>query len=127
MQHIKLILFIVLIVVLGVSGMYVYSQRSSAQAFTQKVQGFFAPVTNAVSRVLNTMPVARSFTEGMTKQIAMLSFRGQTVGSVLGSVVQVNEEAEEGQTAADRLLERGKYLYCKQVVSEYEKKMSTEK
>lgn len=57
-------------------------------------------------------------------QLYLLSNRSNQVGGqiqqVLGTYVQVNEE-ETKQPLHEKAFEHGQYLYCKQVVSEYER------
>ncbi len=57
-------------------------------------------------------------------QLYILSQRSTQVGGeiqkVLGSYVQVNE-AEEETPLHERAFEHAQYLYCKQVVTEYER------
>ncbi len=58
----------------------------------------------------------------LTEQTQLLSERAQVVGTqaqqVLGTAIQAAPEGAE--PAANRALEYGKYLYCKQVVEDYE-------
>ena len=62
-------------------------------------------------------------------QIKILSERSEEVsaeiGKVLGDFVQVNE-AGENQALHERALEYGQYLYCQQVVEQYEAQNSDE-
>ncbi len=61
-------------------------------------------------------------TPQFTEQTQLLSERAQVVGTqaqqVLGTAIQAAPEGAE--PAANRALEYGKYLYCKQVVEDYE-------
>ena len=122
MKQLKGIALISLFIVVVASGFYIYAQRTDAQGWAKKITSAVAPITSAFSRFTNSFPVMRSFTTAMVDQVSILSYRGQTVGSVLGSVIQVNTEEEKNQSTADRLLEKGQYLYCKQIVDEFEKK-----
>lgn len=63
-------------------------------------------------------------TQDATNQLETLAQRGQEVsqeiGTVLGKFVEVNESNED-QAAHERAFEYGQYLYCQQVISDYEK------
>jgi hypothetical protein len=66
--------------------------------------------------------------DGASNQIQILAERGQEVGghvgNVLGSYVQVSD-AEE-QPLHESAFEYGRYLYCQQVVNEFEKSPASE-
>jgi hypothetical protein len=62
--------------------------------------------------------------ENATEQLQILSERGVEIGghldTVLGDFVQVNEDDE--QALHESAFDYGRYLYCQQVVKEYEEK-----
>ncbi len=65
------------------------------------------------------------FTEDANKQLETLTTRAEEVNEhitkVLGDSVQVNEEEKE-KNLSEKAFDYGRYLYCKQVVDEFEKK-----
>lgn len=63
-------------------------------------------------------------TQDASDQLGTLAERGQEVseqiGKVLGEFVEVNENNQD-QAAHERAFEYGQYLYCQQVIIDYEK------
>jgi hypothetical protein len=81
-----------------------------------------SPTTTNTTDSTNTTSV-RFDNQDAEQQLATLTDRGQEVsneiGKVLGEYVQVNEK-EEDKALHEKAFEYGQYLYCQQVIKEYE-------
>ena len=120
MKFIKSI--ILLLVVFGVAAGFALIKKK-AQPITDKL-GMIKKVNDFVSQKSQSLsPLAQDAQE----QLQVLEDRGQEIGKhtqkVLGETIKVNQEADQNKRPLpERAFEYGKYLYCKQVVSDYESK-----
>ncbi|MBD3279262.1 MAG: hypothetical protein GF390_00960 [Candidatus Pacebacteria bacterium] len=107
MRLIKISLLLVFFVVLGAAGLY-YANNKGWLAQT--------PLANLDQTEIQLL------TQDAGNQTRVLSDRAQEVNQhlqqVLGTSVQVNEQ--ENEALHQRAFEYGRYLYCKQVVKEWE-------
>lgn len=137
MQPLKNFLLIILILVLVTAGLYVAYQRQVFAAIPQVHRALGIAFgsraksdTNDQATVLGIAPLNELDQEKLTtafndasSQLKILTARGQETGEmssqVLGEFIQVNEEDSEKSTS-EKALEYGRYLYCQQVVKEWE-------
>lgn len=116
MQIVKLILLVILIGVLSVAGLQVAANRGLIDS---------NPLAGVVAAAFQlTQPATTLIPPNISEQIGILSARTgtvtQEVGTVLGSSVQVEKEE---LPLHQRALQHGRYLYCQQVVKDYEARM----
>lgn len=144
MKIIKLVFTLVLLAVLAGGGFYVLSNRGvippdQAAAVQNTVQGIVKgsqienltqqisqPITNltrgtnALPKLPSQVPSANQVSEAL-QQAPELASSSENNGSVLGSSVQA-EQPPLGQ----RAFEYGRYLYCQEVVKDYENRFPQE-
>jgi len=112
----SLILIVVLGIVIVVLG---YADNRLPKSIHEPVAWLANKVTPLYEAVEKS-PIA--------SQTAQLSQRGSEVyeqgSKILGAAIAVDEQADE-QTLTDRAIEYGRYLYCKQVVTDWERKQES--
>lgn len=132
LQPVKHFLLAILWLVLITAGIYVAYQRDVFAALP-KVNETISALFNKKSSETPTLGITplnnldqekleTAFSDA-SSQLKVLSARGQETGvmssQVLGDFIQVNEEDNEKSTS-EKALEYGRYLYCQQVVKEWE-------
>lgn len=120
MKLIKGFALLVLLVVLGLGGTYLAYNRGLLD------DTFLAELP--LQQIQSSLPHnSESFFSSANEQTQQLGERAQVVGGqaqqVLGSYVEVNNDAEE-KSLTDRAFEVTRYYYCKQVVTDWEKNSS---
>lgn len=112
MKLIKKALLIILLTVIVISGLYTASSRGLLK--------------NTPLAKINQQEIA-NLVQNTNQQTQILSERSGEVGShvknVLGTFIEENEE----EPIQQRAFEYGRYLYCQQVVEDYEKTSSEER
>jgi fumarylacetoacetate (FAA) hydrolase family protein len=93
----------------------------------------FLPKNNSNQESENTIETTKSISfdqKAAEEQIKILTERSEEVsteiGKVLGDFIQVNETGEN-QALHEKALEHGQYVYCQQVVEQYEAQQSIDK
>lgn len=115
----KIVFFILLAIVVAWLGYFYYHQRrvptmddirSTAQALPALLSGKVPVDTASLPEFAQTnqQAVAEAITEGKKR-----------VDMVLGEAIEVASDSD--RPAAQKALDYGRYLYCKQAVQEYEK------
>lgn len=137
MQLIKNALIVGLLFVLASAGVFAmynrgmfndikFNQAAALSHFFEeqirpKLPGTLANLTPPPDPAASTSAIISA--DQTQEQLATLSERGQAVsqeiGKVLGDYVQVNE-ADEKTPLHEKAFEYGQYLYCQQVIKEYE-------
>jgi hypothetical protein len=107
MHLLKSFLLVILVIVIGLAGFQVALNRGL--------------IKNEALAAFNEKYLAKSMASA-TSQFSQVSSRlgiaSQEGGAVLGAVVQVNEE--EKKPIHDKAFEYGRYLYCQQVIKDYD-------
>jgi hypothetical protein len=118
---------IVVIIVLASAGYIGYQYKTTKQL--PDFQKMSSTITNFTSQVSEKAPKVQNTTTDASSQLQTLTQRANEVGqhaqNVLGSSIQVNEE--EKKPIHESALEYGQYIYCKQVVMDYEKAIEESK
>lgn len=132
LQPVKNFLLAILWLVIISAGIYVAYQRD-AFASLPKVNEVLSSLLNKKSGETSTLGITplnnldqakieTAFSDA-TAQLKVLGARGQETGlmssQVLGDFIQVNE-ADNEKSTSEKALEYGRYLYCQQVVKEWE-------
>lgn len=121
MKSLKLLLFICLVITLIGAGVYVAQGKGLLKTPTLAQSGTLGIQALSAKDQLN---LEQALTEA-TSQIGTLSQRSaetaNTSSQVLGEFIQVNE-ADSEKSTSEKALEYGRYLYCQQVVKEWEEK-----
>jgi len=134
MKPIKNFLLAILWLVLITAGIYIAYQRQAFASIPplERVLALMFDKSSTDSSTLGIAPlnnldkakIEKAWTDA-SSQLKVLSSRGQATGEmssqVLGEFIQVNEEDSEKNTSG-KVLEYGRYLYCQQVVKDYEQK-----
>lgn len=111
---IKLFLGVVLLLVVGLAGVYVAENRGLVQA------GTFVNLTSKFSAITKHLPTEVA-TEGVENGVKVLSSQASNIspeaGAVLGSSITV-EKQEAPLT--QRAFEFARYNYCQAVVNDYQ-------
>lgn len=119
MKSLKSLLFFCLVVTLIGAGFYVAQSRGLIKTppLTQS-----SPLGIQALSAKDQINLENAFIEA-TAQIETLSQRSantaNTSSKVLGDFIQVNE-ADSEKSTSEKALEYGRYLYCQQVVKEWE-------
>lgn len=113
---VKLILLVILVGVVSVAGLQVATNRGLIKS---------NPLASLVEGVVKlSQPATHIIPPNISEQISVLTARTgtvtQEVGTVLGSSVQVEKE---DLPLHQKALQHGRYLYCQQVVKDYEARM----
>lgn len=118
------ILIVLIVVVAGVLGFVYYrtgNVPTSPQAVLSAFQGGSPPSAPDFSQ-LSSLQVP-TLPDGTAEQFETFEARASSVsasiGAVLGTAIQ---EASGSGKIQDKVFEYGRYLYCQQVVQEYEAK-----
>lgn len=102
---------------------YVTKQRPTPATIT-------ATFNSLREQVTTTSPKVHSASTDAGSQLQTLAQRAEEVGqhaqNVLGTSIQVNEEKAKAPIH-ETAIEYGRYIYCKQVVSEFEYAQGVEK
>lgn len=111
---------IVVLIVLAIGGYVAYQYQVTKQIpDLKKAADTFAHFTSQVSDTSHTVKIPET---DATQQLQVLSQRAGEVGqhaqNVLGSSIQVNESVKK--PIHESAIEYGRYVYCKQVVTDYE-------
>lgn len=116
----RLVLFPLLLIILLACGVVGITYATTKQPPT--LQSITATVTGITSKISETSPKVQGTTQDASSQIQTLTQRASEVGQhaqkVLGTSIQVNEA--EKKPIHQSALEYGRYIYCKQVVTDYE-------
>lgn len=114
MKIIKLALSLILLVVLGLGGVYIAENRGLVQAGTfTNLTGRFAGVTQTLPTQIDSSSVGNT----VSVLSSQVSPKTAEVGEVLGTSVAV-EKQEPPLT--QRAFEYARYNYCQAVVKDYE-------
>lgn len=143
MQMIRVVMFLIIVGVVG-GGYWLYSQGKLPTAITSKVpfltnQGSVAEnggsSESAGSQVASLDSIKNSISgvkipqlpDNTTEQLGTVKDRatevGSTVGNVLGTAVQ---QASSSGSLQEKAFDYGRYLYCQQVVKDYETRTKTQ-
>ena len=115
----KLFRYLFLVLILGVVGLVI----------GYKMNALPAPVKQTVESVASHLPKTQIALDQtlLASQASQLTERGSQVleqgTKVLGAAVTV-DESQENSSLTDRALGYGRYLYCKQVVEDWETRTS---
>lgn len=115
----RILLFILIVGVVAWLGYFYYQQRrmptledirSTTQSIPALLSGKVPIDTSALPGIASTnqQAVSQAISEGKTR-----------VDMVLGDAIEVASDSDK--PAAQKALDYGRYLYCQQVVQEYEK------
>lgn len=120
-------LIVVVLAGCGLIGYLAYSDQVSLKNFSvEQLTTVFKNIPQQAKNITTPQienEKLQSVAESTSQQLQVFGERAQTIAEhtqkVLGDSVQVNEQAKE-QTLHERAFEYGRYLYCKEVVEEYE-------
>jgi azurin len=94
-----------------IAAAYVYAQNNNV-SLTKEANSF------SQEKVQEVQENTKKQVEEVTNKVKQV---GEQTKQVLGTAVQVNEK-EDSASIQQRAVEYGQYLYCKQVVTNYETK-----
>lgn len=121
----KLFLFFVLASVIGTFYYFGDTQKLSNTIIPKLKETPFAPVAEKFEQI-DTKKVSEDFQKSVQEAESEISTLSQKTteaskhaGNVLGSSIQ-SAEKEESTPLHEKAFEYGKYIYCKQVVEDYE-------
>lgn len=110
---------VLLVIGFGVYCGYFYKTNNRFPDFQKATE----TISSVTSQISDKSPTVQTATTDASSQLQTLSQRAGEVGqhaqNVLGTSIQVNEE--EKKPIHESAIEYGRYIYCKQVVTEYEK------
>lgn len=116
----RLVLFPLLLIIMLAAGVVGITYATTKQ--TPTIQSITSTVTGITSKVTETSPKVQGTTKDASSQLQTLTERAGEVSqhaqAVLGASIQVNES--EKKPIHQSALEYGRYIYCKQVVMDYE-------
>lgn len=115
------------LIVLAVGGYFGYNYYKTKQLpdfkkITENVTSFTSNISTKTPQVQNVSVDASSQLQTLSERAGEV---GQHAQNVLGSSIQVNEE--EKKPIHESAIEYGRYIYCKQVVTDYEKTAEDQK
>lgn len=109
----KILRIVVILLLLAAGGIYFLYQKSDGKILLEQ------PFLQETLKLDNQK--IEEFAQSTSSELETLTERGKEVGehaqNVLGRSVEVNEEQP---ALHERALEYGRYVYCQQVVEEYE-------
>jgi len=122
MKFIKPILLIVLLFAFSAAGLYI---QKKSNLLSQK----FGQIKGVQKWVEQKSGQLQPLTQDAQKQIEVLGERTKEVSEqskqVLGETVKVNEElTNDNRPVHEKAFDYGRYVYCKQVVQDFEKEDS---
>jgi hypothetical protein len=113
MPIIRTILLLILVAVVSVAGLQVAANRGLIDS--NPLAGLVGGIMKAADPIVHFIP------PNLSNQVAILSERtntvSQEVGTVLGSSIQVEKEE---LPLHQKAFQHGRYLYCQQVIRDYE-------
>lgn len=118
MHLVKPIFLLIILIGFSVAGLFI--QKKSA-VLSEK----FGQVKGISDFLVQKGQELAPLSEDAKKQLEVLSERSQEVGEhsqkVLGETIKINEQAEKDERPIhEKAFEYGKYVYCRQVVDDYE-------
>lgn len=118
MKFIKPLILVIILVGFLALGLFV---QNKSKALGSRFQQFEQIKQTVIEKTAGLAPISQE----AENQIEILSQRAQNVATqsqqVLGTTIKVNEEnSSDNKPAHEKAFEYGRYIYCKQVVDDYE-------
>lgn len=116
----KKIASLLFILILAFAGLYVF-KRDILNTISQKVLGKDIDLSNITTQSISTEKL-QSLVSQDDAQLNTLSERGREVGEHVSKVLGESIQADDGAEVPihERAFEYGRYIYCKEVVKDYE-------
>lgn len=119
----KKIVVLLFILMLSLAGLYFF-KRDTFNAISQKVLGKNISLSSITTQSLSTEQL-QSIVPQDDAQLGTLTKRGKEVGEHVAKVLGESIQADDSENVPihERAFEYGRYIYCKEVVKDYEKKL----